>query len=145
MEERLYQFAYFSISTFPMKEIDLIEILSKSRTNNQLLGVTGILVFMDGCFLQVLEGEKDIVMALAYKIKADKRHKDFIKLHESEIEERDFKDWSMGFETTSISAYKHLAGFSDLSDEGFLEEIQQKKNSKVIKKLKIFYRSGGGA
>ena len=52
---------YGSAAVDPFTEPELIALLEKSRANNQSLGVTGMLVYRDGNFLQVLEGEAEQV------------------------------------------------------------------------------------
>lgn len=74
----------------------LTTILKKSRINNAALGVTGLLCFSGGIFLQVLEGGRLPVNKLYHRIAADKRHTDVALLSYAEITERSFAGWSMG-------------------------------------------------
>src|SRR5258706_15801183 len=71
-------------------------ILKGSRENNLAKGISGVLVFSDGIFLQVLEGGRDAVSALYNKIAQDKRHRDVVLLGYDEIPERRFAGWPMG-------------------------------------------------
>ena len=68
---------------------------SHAKAYNQQHGITGILCYGNGCFLQCIEGEKQKVMALQQRIAADKRHKDFTILLLQKIERRSFSDWRM--------------------------------------------------
>ena len=72
------------------------EILSKSREGNPGSGITGILCYGGGIFLQAIEGGRNAVNELYGHIQRDKRHKDVILLHYEEIEERRFGSWTMG-------------------------------------------------
>jgi hypothetical protein len=74
----------------------LTAILKRSRANNLDCGVTGVLVFSDGIFLQVLEGGRNAVSALYNHIAQDKRHRDVVLLGYEEIDERRFSGWAMG-------------------------------------------------
>lgn len=74
----------------------LIAIMKKSKANNPKLGVTGVLCFSDGIFMQALEGGRGAVNALYNRIAADPRHRDVVLLDYAEIAERRFASWSMG-------------------------------------------------
>ena len=66
------------------------------KANNPRSGVTGVLCFSDGIFLQVLEGGRTAVSALYNRIAADPRHRDVVLLSYEEIGERRFAGWAMG-------------------------------------------------
>jgi hypothetical protein len=92
----------------------LVKLLEQSRDRNARLGVTGLLLYKDGNFLQVLEGEGSVVRALFRRIEADSRHVDTTVLIDEPITERSFPDWSMGFRNLSDPQVQALPGFSDL-------------------------------
>ncbi|MDO9404974.1 MAG: BLUF domain-containing protein [Polaromonas sp.] len=71
-------------------------ILAKSRSHNPACGITGILCYGGGIFLQALEGGRSQVSALYGTIQNDERHKDVELLHYEEITERRFGGWTMG-------------------------------------------------
>ena len=71
-------------------------ILEQSRTHNPASGITGILCYGGGIFLQALEGGRMQVSALYGHIQKDLRHKDVVLLHYEEIMERRFGGWTMG-------------------------------------------------
>ena len=71
-------------------------ILTTSRQHNALSGVTGILCYGDGIFLQCIEGGRMQVSDLFGSIQKDPRHKDVALLHYEEISERRFGGWTMG-------------------------------------------------
>lgn len=74
----------------------LASIVKQSKANNGGAGITGLLCFSDGIFLQVLEGGRNAVSAIYNRIAADPRHRDVVLLHYAEITERRFAGWSMG-------------------------------------------------
>jgi hypothetical protein len=74
----------------------LLAILRKSKAENTANGITGVLCFSGGIFLQLLEGGRQQVNALYNRIAADKRHRDVVLLSYEEIGERRFAGWSMG-------------------------------------------------
>jgi hypothetical protein len=71
-------------------------ILSQARQHNPVSGITGILCYGDGIFLQCIEGGRMQVSELFGTIQKDPRHKDVALLHFEEITERRFGGWSMG-------------------------------------------------
>lgn len=76
---------------------DAIEtILAKSRQYNPTCGITGILCYGGGIYLQAIEGGRIPVSNLYGHIQKDPRHKDVVLLHYEEIEERRFGGWTMG-------------------------------------------------
>ncbi len=74
----------------------LLAILKKSKANNPAIGVTGVLCFSGGIFLQALEGGRVAVNRLYNRIASDPRHNDVVLLCYEEIGERRFAGWSMG-------------------------------------------------
>jgi hypothetical protein len=80
------------------------EILEKGRASNARNGITGILLFRNGEFLQLLEGDMFNVYFTFKKIRDDERHYKIRILHESPIESRLFSSWTMAYkdEKTSI-------------------------------------------
>jgi len=76
---------------------DVIEsIIQRSRDHNPAGGITGVLCYGGGVFMQVLEGGRSAVSDLYAHIAADTRHKDVVLLHYEEITERRFGGWTMG-------------------------------------------------
>ncbi|HWI79910.1 MAG TPA: BLUF domain-containing protein [Ramlibacter sp.] len=71
-------------------------ILSQSREHNPSTGITGILCYGGGIFLQAIEGGRSQVSDLFGHIQRDARHKDVVLLQFEEIPERRFGGWSMG-------------------------------------------------
>ena len=74
----------------------LVAILRKAKANNPPLGVTGVLCFSQGIFLQVLEGGRSAVNRLYNRITSDHRHTQVELLRYEEIGERRFAGWAMG-------------------------------------------------
>ena len=75
---------------------EIESILAQSRQGNPGLGITGILCYGGGIFLQAIEGGRNAVSELYGHIQRDPRHKDVILLHYEEISERRFSGWTMG-------------------------------------------------
>lgn len=89
---------YVSRASSPMP-LELKEILAVSRKNNPLLGIGGAMCFLDGVYLQFLEGEAAAVDVLYQKIEKDPRHKDVKMLVHEPIAQREYPKWSMALLT----------------------------------------------
>lgn len=112
--EAVFRLVYTSTAAVPMPEEELTDLLRKSRRRNNMLGVTGALVYRDGNFLQVLEGPEGAVRSLYYNgIQHDTRHKECLVLWEGEARMREFDDWSMGFYSLAAG---ELPGHRSLDD-----------------------------
>ena len=92
----LVRLMYASRAAEAFKPEGLSAILRKSTANNPSVGVTGVLCYSGGVFLQVLEGGRSPVSTLYNRIAADPRHCDVLILSYEEIEERSFAGWAMG-------------------------------------------------
>jgi FAD-dependent sensor of blue light len=108
----LQQLIYTSSAIKAFTETQLSFLLLNARKNNQALGVTGILLYDAGAFLQVLEGEAATVAALYHRIERDPRHTRVSKVLTVDIAARSFGEWSMAFVATKDIA-KSLPGYSD--------------------------------
>ncbi|WP_156357302.1 BLUF domain-containing protein [Frigoribacterium sp. Leaf263] len=87
---------YMSTASTPFDSERMAGLLQQSRENNGRRGLTGMLLYKNGRFMQVLEGaEKDVRERYAV-IAADPRHTDLTTLVDESIERRRFPQWSMG-------------------------------------------------
>ena len=106
----MYRIIYLSSAIDSVNETELENLLEKSRENNRKDDITGILLHIDGDFIQVLEGEKEKVINLYEKIALDKRHKGIINVVEGDLKKRQFKDWSMGYKSTNYKEINKIQG-----------------------------------
>jgi hypothetical protein len=104
---------YVSAASQSMGEDELASLLSHARENNGRLGLTGMLLFSEGSFFQVLEGEVETVERLYVRIAADPRHRQVTKVLQEPIAERAFASWTMGFLQPSRAQLKILIGRND--------------------------------
>lgn len=80
-----------------MSHEELKNLLIQSREKNKTLDITGMLLYREGTFMQIIEGEKKNVVELYDTILRDERHHGILEVLTGEITERNFEDWSMGF------------------------------------------------
>jgi hypothetical protein len=94
----LSKLIYASQATRAMRPDELTLLLASARRNNEKLGLTGLLLYCNQSFLQVLEGEAEVIDALYQKIEGDPRHQKLRLLLRAPIDVRKYPAWSMGFD-----------------------------------------------
>ncbi len=99
---------YASQAIKPFNKEELMALLRQSREANTKEGLTGVLLYQNGSFVQVLEGYEEKVNSTLQRIKKDKRHKNITVLDKTYITERQFGEWSMGFEELQNMDMEHL-------------------------------------
>ena len=118
----LKHFMYASNSVRDFSEADLWEMLCLFRHNNEEHDLTGMLLYGNGKFVQLVEGPDASVDSLIEQIRKDGRHADIQTLSEGPILERLFPDWSMGYKrlTTPVAAMAHssesLPAYRDITE-----------------------------
>lgn len=115
----MHYLVYISAAEYLMEDEDLRDILEASRRNNTKLGVTGLLLYHEGNFIQVLEGDKAVIGELYDKISIDNRHAYIFKMVQGQLDKRNFPDWSMGFKTLTTAEFNQLNGFRELEKDTF--------------------------
>lgn len=134
----LIHIVYVSSSSGRLSEEELEEFLSEIRRRNQQLEVTGLLLYNDGFFIQVIEGAQDTIENLFQVIKKDRRHSNIVKLLEEPISSRAFPDWSMGYRKISNEQSSRIPGFSDFMQSNNPEEAIKGGTKEVIYLLNSF-------
>lgn len=109
----LEQLIYISAATHLMSNEELTELLGQAKRINSQSAVTGMLVYSNGSFLQVLEGPKEAVESTYARIQRDPRHQHCQVLLIQPIDARLFEDWYMGFESISTGQLLELSGSID--------------------------------
>ena len=95
-----------------MRMNDLEDILEHARSSNAKKGITGALVYVDGVFLQILEGDTEVVKELMKKISRDVRHETVTVLKQGEIPAPTFSDWRMAYISATAEQVAKWAGLS---------------------------------
>ena len=106
-------FRSVSSAAKPFSKTDLLDLLVKAREKNARLGITGILLYKDGNFMQLIEGEEQAVQDLIHLIEYDTRHRGLLILSRNTIAQRSFPEWSMGFCDLNEDESKFIPGYSE--------------------------------
>jgi hypothetical protein len=109
---------YASAATGECRDAQLLEILKTSCENNERLGLTGMLLHSEGNFLQVLEGEPEVIDALYKTICRDSRHAHLTEIVREPISKRSFGGWTMGFSEVSLDELASIDGSNDFFQDG---------------------------
>jgi hypothetical protein len=113
VSEKCFFHVYSSVATKPFTESELLELLTRSREANSKLGLSGMLLYKNGDFLQVLEGPEEVVRTMIRKIRLDPRHNCMLKLLEGDYAERQFPYWHMGFRNLDTAEAKNTPGYTE--------------------------------
>ncbi len=88
---------YYSRALQDMSLGDISNILQTARSNNQSKDICGMLCYESRWFLQVLEGEREVVNELFLEIADDPRHDDVVIISYDYVDTREFQSWQMGY------------------------------------------------
>lgn len=108
---------YFSRAAQAISDEQLRELLTSSRRNNALQGISGVLVHGGGLFAQILEGPEQAVLRLYVKIVDDRRHSDCRIVYISPANERMFQKWSMGVINSTPLEFQNIMALKALRQE----------------------------
>ena len=109
----LVSLVYTSTAATPFHGSGLESLLDQARRFNADHDVTGILLYRDGRFIQVLEGQAATVDQLMSRIASDERHESVRVLLTELIEHRRFDEWRMGYQVLSDRPGADRLGFRD--------------------------------
>jgi hypothetical protein len=112
---------YVSSAVRQFRESTWLDLVEQCQANNTRLGITGVLVYSDGNFMQVIEGPDLVTHALYDRIKLDDRHRDVTSVNIQALEAREFQGWSMAY---NIIAPRALRGHA--IPYAFLDRARQR-------------------
>lgn len=132
MEDNIYTLIYSSRSAEKFSNISLVDLCAKAARKNEKLGVTGVLICVGNQFLQVLEGNSNVVKNLYAEIKQDPRHTQCRVLYDAPIVSRSFNGWGMNFMNMNDSYFLQFEEFKELK-----EYVEKKMSADVSLSDKI--------
>ncbi len=127
----LRQVVYISSATQHFGTEALEELLARARANNERCGITGILLYHDLSFLQIIEGTRDDVDRLMTRIKRDPSHTAVRIVQDESISERDFRSWAMACRVASADEARVIANPPLRLDRGFISSLVPQRSSPV--------------
>ncbi len=137
---QLVQLIYVSHASHLLEEAELRAILDASVRNNLRDQLTGMLLYANGTFLQILEGEASAVAETFTRIRADRRHSDIYELSNATAHGREFGAWSMGFRALTPTDAPGWPGYADIFYTGFDATRLNSRPGLALEMLKSFAR-----
>lgn len=134
----IYQIVYRSVATQDFWPEDLFALVETARRKNALRSVTGMLLFHEGIFLQLLEGPKRETEGVFEFVKRDPRHKEVEVLLAAGAPERQFPEWTMGFERLE-EAWSLPRAWSTIFEDG-MSFATMAKDPSAAKELLLSFR-----
>jgi len=134
----LAQLIYVSVRTSKCTDTEIEKILEASNRKNGDKDITGVLLYSKTKFIQVLEGDKNDILALYDEIKKDERHRNVAMISLSPIKERFFPSWQMGekkFDTESVEFVSKINADDRKEFKEILDGKKQTNVFNIIKKL----------
>ena len=128
----MHQVVYISSANKAFEEPELEALLQAARRNNGRSGVTGILLYDDYSFLQVLEGAEQDVQRTVARIQRDPRHSGMTVVQDQAIVDRDFSDWSMAYAQADSADFDRLRQARKL-DRDFMRSLSDQISQVVGK------------
>lgn len=129
---------YISTATRPMSGDDIMDLLNVARSKNLENSITGMLLYREQHFLQVIEGPEANILELKDKIYSDDRHTDVMTLSFDSIKEREFAEWEMGFENFEEVKKKNPEGINQFLSEEYSLDSCKHDASITLKLLNRF-------
>ena len=137
----LIQVVYVSAASGPVGREVLASILKASSRNNARDGLTGMLVYTNGMYMQVLEGEEQCVDRTLRRIGQDPRHSGLVVIDRREIDRRSFGRWHMGYRRAPSQGAEDDSHFVPLLPQGFDLARVAAEPGVVLSLLESFARS----
>jgi hypothetical protein len=107
---------YVSSATHLLDNAELAAILEVSRRNNERDGISGMLLYKGGNFMQTVEGPEEAIEFLRARIDNDPRHHGLVMLIDGSREQRLFDGWTMGFRELGGAELIDVPGYSEFLD-----------------------------
>jgi hypothetical protein len=135
--EALFRILYISTAARPLSDSELRDLLRGSHERNERAGITGMLLYKDEAFMQLLEGPEPAVKTLFEKISKDARHHGVIALLEGPVDCRQFPTSLMAFRDLGRGA-AHLPGYSEFLNTPLNGDLFKKDLTKCQRLLLLF-------
>ena len=106
---------YVSRAAAPVDSNALAALEGAARMHNRAAGITGLLVFDAGYYVQVLEGPAGAVDATLARIRRDPRHEEMDLVLDTPIDARSFGRWALA--SIDLRAPAASVDIADLAED----------------------------
>ncbi len=132
-----FQLLYSSEASPELDETEVDELIERSKESNASKGISGLLIYVNRCFLQLLEGEEDKVRDLFDRIRSDPRHSEPFVYHEQNASQKAYGSWTTGYrEPTVCTLGEEMPGPKQIARD--IEALGQNKPLWIRSAVKMF-------
>lgn len=135
-----------SVANYPLSGDELLGILKKISIDNKEQHITGMLIYSEhtfknknqGRFIQIVEGDSSVLGVSVQLSMTEEYHKDLTLVKKGIVLDRDFPDWSMGFDSGKLNKRIDLQSYFDFTES--LKELEIKNEAmSALGIMKTFY------
>lgn len=137
--DTLWTLTYVSRAARPMLRLDLLFLLHQARAANEQAGITGLLLYRDIGFMQLVEGPQHALVGLYQKLLLDRRHQDLVLLDSAPLAQRQFGSWAMGLGDLQNQGWQQVPGYDPFL-EGDFDTAAYRANPTRARKLLLAFR-----
>jgi len=134
----MFRIVYVSSASKYFSKQEIEDMLERARPKNAIIGITGMLLYKDGNFMQCLEGEEETVTKLANTIQGDDRHTGFLVLMRGPAESRLFPDSPMGFHDLGQDPPTNHPGYHEFIDSPLARSTFSLDPNRCMNLLRLF-------
>lgn len=134
----MFHLLFVSSVSPTLQRDELMRIMDSSCARNEKLGLTGLLLYKGGNFMQLLEGDESAVRRVFASIQKDRRHHDVTVLVEQSVTERLFANWSMGFRDVNDADIEGRPGLAQFLSANLSAAALRSDPSGCLDLLKFF-------
>lgn len=137
----LSQLVYVSNRKPSCTQEEIDKILASCKKNNPALNITGILLYSDTKFIQLVEGDAKVIMQLYDKIKLDSRHSNTMMISYGPIKDKAFPSWHMGTKKLTTDTIEFTTDITS-DDKVIFDKIltgKEENGQRVLNLLKKFF------
>ena len=140
-EPDLDSLVYVSSAVRLLRPDEIEYLLERARERNLEYGITGVLLYIGGNFMQYIEGPKDNLETIYQIILKDPLHKGIILVSREAIDHRQFGEWSMAFQTKDVKGFVGSAEEKKIIEEKLELDDEEPSSARIV--LNSFWNRKG--
>ena len=140
----MYQIIFAGLALTPFTQPDLDQLLARSREKNQMMNITGLMLYKDSCFIQVIEGPDKHVQDLWASIEMDFRLQTTACFSSKAIVKREFGDRPMAFTNIPALTKEQCPDLAEFLAEAMTPDVLAKKPGRARELLEILRKYATG-
>ena len=141
----LHELIYVSLADHAMAQDELRDLLTRARDFNRTHGITGLLVYRNREFMQLIEGERDALLSLYERIEHDARHRQMYRIWDGPIAARSCDDWAMGYAEPTDQAWHALPDGRQVLDNGLFAAGRSSVGKRLMLRLRDDFLNSASA